>query len=269
MRTIVKTIRQQYLGAFALVILLGGVAAAATGGNLKLGASNTADKKTVLQNTGTGPALQLTSKSGQPPLSVGNTVQVPKLNASLLGGKAASAFAAASSVYTKAQSDAKYSAAGSSYTKAQSDSKYATTGSSYTKAQSDTNYAAAGSSYTKAEGDDRYGRILQVIDFSGSSNANGSPNTIHSSNISLPGPGVVSVMIWVSTSSGDQPILVPKLAGEQSNGIADFTNNGGYTEIGRGLAAAGDISFELSVSDNGGDSLQTMTGKAIVVYYPF
>lgn len=269
MRRFFDIVRHQYLGALALLIVLGGVAAAATGGNLKLGASNTADKKTMLQNTGAGPALQLTSKAGQPSLSVSNFVQVPKLNASLLGGKAASAFAVAASVYTKAQSDAKYAAAGSSYSKAQSDGKYALDGSSYTKAQSDAKYSLAGAAYTKAEGDDRYGHILQVIDFSGSSNPDGSSHVIHSSNIALPAAGVVTVMIWASSSTGDEPLLAPKLAGNLTNGIYDPGNNGGYVEGGAAFGSAGNVSFELALSDNNPSGTQTMSGKIIVVFYPF
>jgi hypothetical protein len=75
----------------ALFIALSGTAYAATGGNFILGKSNTATSVSSLTNSA-GTALSLSSKAGTPPLTVNNSAQVPKLNASLLGGNAASAF---------------------------------------------------------------------------------------------------------------------------------------------------------------------------------
>lgn len=76
----------------ALFFAVSGTAAgAATTGSLQLGQSNTAAAVTSLSNT-TGSALSLSSTSTTPPLQVSNSVQVPNLNASLLGGHPASDF---------------------------------------------------------------------------------------------------------------------------------------------------------------------------------
>ena len=75
----------------ALVIAMSGTAVAATGGTFILGKSNNATTVTSLSNS-KGTALKLSSKDGTPPLTVGNSVQVPKLNASELGGIAANGF---------------------------------------------------------------------------------------------------------------------------------------------------------------------------------
>ncbi len=69
---------------------------ARTGGSLILGSKNSAGNITTLRNTGSGPALALMVKQGQPPLSVSSGVVVPRLNASLLNGKRAASFAPAS-----------------------------------------------------------------------------------------------------------------------------------------------------------------------------
>jgi hypothetical protein len=75
----------------ALVIAMSGTAYAATGGDFILGKSNTATSQTSLSNS-KGTALNLSSTSTTPPLTVSNSVQVPKLNASQLDGKSSSAF---------------------------------------------------------------------------------------------------------------------------------------------------------------------------------
>lgn len=75
----------------ALVFAMSGTAYAATGGDFILGKANTASSVSSLTNT-KGTALSLSSSSTTPPLKVSNSVQVPKLNASKLGGQAASAF---------------------------------------------------------------------------------------------------------------------------------------------------------------------------------
>lgn len=79
------------ISLIALFFAMSGTAVAATGGSFLLGKSNTATSITSLTNT-KGTALSLSSSSGTPPLRVSNSVQVPKLNASELGGKPASAF---------------------------------------------------------------------------------------------------------------------------------------------------------------------------------
>jgi peptidoglycan hydrolase-like protein with peptidoglycan-binding domain len=75
----------------ALFVALSGTAYAATGGTFILGKPNTAASVSSLSNSA-GTALSLSSKAGTPPLTVGSTSQVPKLNASLLGGLPASSF---------------------------------------------------------------------------------------------------------------------------------------------------------------------------------
>ncbi|HUR77858.1 MAG TPA: hypothetical protein VMZ22_07915 [Acidimicrobiales bacterium] len=77
------------ISILALIVAMTGTAAAATGGTFILGKANSAGATTALTNTGSGPALSLTAKAGQPALSVSNSIQVPKLNASTLGGKTA------------------------------------------------------------------------------------------------------------------------------------------------------------------------------------
>jgi hypothetical protein len=75
----------------ALVFAMSGTAYAATGGNFILGKANTATSVTSLANH-KGTALSLSSASTAPPLKVSNSVQVPNLNASELGGQPASAY---------------------------------------------------------------------------------------------------------------------------------------------------------------------------------
>ena len=75
----------------ALFFAMGGTAVAATGGTFILGKANTATNTTALTNS-KGTALSLSSASTAPPLKVSNSVQVPNLNASELGGQPAAAF---------------------------------------------------------------------------------------------------------------------------------------------------------------------------------
>jgi hypothetical protein len=75
----------------ALFFSMSGVAYAATGGNFILGKANSAKAVTSLTNKN-GTALSLSSAAADPPLTVGNSVQVPNLNASELDGESSSAF---------------------------------------------------------------------------------------------------------------------------------------------------------------------------------
>jgi len=75
----------------ALVVALSGTSYAATGGTFLLGGANSATALSSLSNSN-GTALRLSSKNGTPPLTVSNGVQVPKLNASELGGTPAAGF---------------------------------------------------------------------------------------------------------------------------------------------------------------------------------
>jgi hypothetical protein len=78
----------------ALFFAMGGTAVAATGGNFILGKANTATTVSSLANT-KGTALSLSSTATTPPLTVSNSVQVPKLNASELDGQTSTAFLSA------------------------------------------------------------------------------------------------------------------------------------------------------------------------------
>jgi hypothetical protein len=72
----------------ALFFAMSGTAVAATSGGFILGKSNSASSVSSLTNT-KGTALKLSSPPTAPPLQVSNSVQVPNLNASKLGGKSA------------------------------------------------------------------------------------------------------------------------------------------------------------------------------------
>jgi hypothetical protein len=79
------------ISLIALVFAMSGTAYAATGGTFILGRANTANSVSSLSNRH-GTALSLSSAKGKPPLSVSSSVQVPKLNASQLGGIPAGGF---------------------------------------------------------------------------------------------------------------------------------------------------------------------------------
>jgi predicted heme/steroid binding protein len=82
------------ISVIALLFALSGTAVAATGSDLfLLGKSNHATKTTSLSDS-KGTALSLSSTSSTPPLRISNSVQVPNLNASYLGGKGPSAYMA-------------------------------------------------------------------------------------------------------------------------------------------------------------------------------
>ena len=73
----------------AAVVLIGGAnlaAYAANGKPLLLGKTNVETKKSTVKNKGSGPALHLKTKPGQPPLKVNRTKKVNKLNADLVDG---------------------------------------------------------------------------------------------------------------------------------------------------------------------------------------
>jgi hypothetical protein len=75
----------------ALVIALSGTAYAATGGTFLLGRANEASAVSSLSDS-TGTALRLLSKHGTPSLTVSNSIRVPRLNATYLGGLPAANF---------------------------------------------------------------------------------------------------------------------------------------------------------------------------------
>jgi hypothetical protein len=76
------------LGVGAVVVSGAGVTVAATGKAALLAQKNTEKRTTTISNTGKGAALSLKTKSSKTaPLSVSNSTQIPKLNASEVGGK--------------------------------------------------------------------------------------------------------------------------------------------------------------------------------------
>ncbi len=79
------------ISLIALVFATSGTAYAATGGTFILGRANTANNVSSLANKH-GTALSLSSARGKPPLTVNSSVEVPRLNASRLGGVPASGF---------------------------------------------------------------------------------------------------------------------------------------------------------------------------------
>lgn len=79
------------LAGAALVVGVGGVGYAATGGNFILGFANSANKTSTLTNTA-GTALSLRAPATSAPLAVNNSVKVARLNADLIDGLDSSAF---------------------------------------------------------------------------------------------------------------------------------------------------------------------------------
>jgi hypothetical protein len=86
--------------AAAALVSVDGIAYAATGHDLILGAHNTANKTTALSRSGAGVALALHTHRDEPPLSVNSHKQVANLNASLVGGLAAGALQTRDYQYT-------------------------------------------------------------------------------------------------------------------------------------------------------------------------
>jgi hypothetical protein len=80
------------IGLLSLTIAGAGIAAAANGGSLILGHSNTATSTTTLRDSH-GTPLSLVGKASAPPLKVSSSKQVNHLNASLLGGESAAQLA--------------------------------------------------------------------------------------------------------------------------------------------------------------------------------
>lgn len=78
----------------ALFMAMSGTAAAATGGTFILGRSNAASTQTVLTNSGTGPVLALSTRTGQVPLAVSaGAGKATNLNSDKLDGLDSTAFA--------------------------------------------------------------------------------------------------------------------------------------------------------------------------------
>ncbi|MGL5826357.1 MAG: hypothetical protein ACRCYU_16325 [Nocardioides sp.] len=96
-----KTAVSALLVGLLLLMATDYLAMAATGKTLVLGKANKARKTTTIKAT-RGPALKLTTKSGQPPLKVNRTTRVTNLNADYVDGKSASSFGVRTRVYALA-----------------------------------------------------------------------------------------------------------------------------------------------------------------------
>lgn len=114
MHAILRTFRTQWLGAIGILAGITGVAFSATGQPALLGKLNQADKPTIIENTGNGPAVAFKTKPGAPPFSVSSSKKVPNLNAARLGGKLPGAFAAVGDSYTRAEADGLFAPASGS-----------------------------------------------------------------------------------------------------------------------------------------------------------
>lgn len=96
MRTRISRILAVIGAATILTLAANSIVLAATGSGLVLGRANTASTLTSLVRTSIGPALNLQTRNAKtPPFTTNARGQVANLNASLLGGKPASAFAPA------------------------------------------------------------------------------------------------------------------------------------------------------------------------------
>ncbi|MEX2238515.1 MAG: hypothetical protein WEB00_13380 [Dehalococcoidia bacterium] len=93
------------LGGIVVAVLLAGSSALAAqvGDPLKLGLLNQVAATTRLKNTANGPALNLVSQAGQPPLAVSNTVKITKLNADRLDGLDSASFLGVNGVAVNSQ----------------------------------------------------------------------------------------------------------------------------------------------------------------------
>ncbi len=238
------------------------MASAATGNPLLLGKSNSANKPTILTNTGTGAALDLRPKAGQPALKTNSNKLIPNLNADMVDGKSSAAFATAGSSYTKAesdgkyaltaaaytraQSDAKYALTAAAYTKAQSDAKYALTGASYTKAQSDANYPATASVYTKTAADARFPRILEGGTASATSNNNTDFHTLFDGAATVPGPGLILVYAEGKYTAGSSMTFLIHIDDPANPRVQAGTNTtGSFASTGHYVAAAGTYDVDI------------------------
>ncbi len=99
----VKSVIVGAVAGVAVIAITGAASGAGVGAVFNLGKINKVNGTSILTgstknpmlsviNSGSGTAMSLQVKAGRAPLSVNSAVQVPKLNASLLGGLAASQF---------------------------------------------------------------------------------------------------------------------------------------------------------------------------------
>lgn len=88
-----KSIATTVVVALMLVLGIDYLSFAKDGRSLILGKANYANGPTSITRTGAGAALTVYSRPGRPPIRVNRPVKAPNLNADLLDGKHASAFA--------------------------------------------------------------------------------------------------------------------------------------------------------------------------------
>lgn len=99
------------IGIFGAVLVIGtGTATAATGGSFLLGRGNSASTQTLLQNTGSGPALAITaSRAGQVPIAVSaQSGKATNFNSDKLDGLDSSAFALSSGGFGTISGETEY-----------------------------------------------------------------------------------------------------------------------------------------------------------------
>jgi hypothetical protein len=256
MRLIVRILEQQFVGVIALALVLGGGAYAATGGNLKLGLTNTANQPTTMKSTGNGAVLSLDAKAGQPALAVDTANVIKKLNADLLDGRNSSAYARTGSSYTRAESDARY------YTKAGSDARYALAGQAYTKGESDNRY------YTTSASDARYGQIVYERSFSGMTTAQMNvENVLHTENFSVPGPGVLLLIVSTDASSHQQAAARVRLNGVVRGTSSVSDSQGHVTTGGIPVTSAGGVTVQISFTNFSAPAQVSGSGRVAVVFF--
>lgn len=190
--------KRQWLGGLALAVAVTGTSLAATGQFAHLGALNTADKPTVIQNTGVGTALDLKVTAGQIPLRVNSSVAVPKLNAALLAGKPARKYAPASGSPNYAP---------------------ATGSTSYAPISGSTNYVAADSA-----------QVLLSDSFAASSLTGTTPLT---TTVTAPADGQVTLLVSGNCDAGVEPIDLNINLGFGAAADGEFTASACSTAVGR------------------------------------
>ncbi len=235
---LIRFARQQAIALFSLAVALTAVASAATGGNFLLGKSNAANKPTILANSGTGAALDLRPKAGQPALKTNSSKLIPNLNADMVDGKSSSSFAAADSSYTKAQSDA--------------------------------NYPATASVYTKAAADARFPYVLDGGTVSGASAHNLDVEILVNGSVTVPGPGFILLLVDGRYTSGAGITIRLFLDNMSKFRLqAAMSSTGTFAETGRYVAAAGTYGVAVTMySANGSPSKGTVSYTVLYVPLP-
>lgn len=262
MHHITRIIKQQFIGILAFAGLVATIASAATGGPVLLGKANSAGAPTAVQNTGNGAVLDLKAKAGQPPLKVNSNKLVGKLNADLLDGKNSSAFAAAGSSYSKAESDAKYLDGTEAYTKALADAAFLSPAEAYTKSQVDAGFLS------QADGDARYGRILFASSYSGNTPAvTNETSAALTQTVAAPGKGDIQVMLWLDPGANVKCGAQPEVAAVVRGGVDNSQGSGSGTVAVVHAAAAGNIEVKALIRNYQDATSVSCTGHVTVAFF--